>query len=109
MPFDYVGREMEQRKVFPARDEDQPAYTVPILSHRQQAVIGGLLSPRATGTETDIDTVTLPRDPVRKSLVGLNLDQFRPVRRDMGSLDLTMLDEFESNKPYKNHKGVDSA
>jgi len=92
---------MERRIFFPARDEDHPAYTAPILSHRQQAVIGGLLSPtRETNTETDIDTVTLPRDPVRKSLVGLNLDQFRPVRRDMGSLDLTMLDEFESNKPW---------
>ena len=30
-PFDYVGRDMERRKFFPARDEDHPAHTVPIL------------------------------------------------------------------------------
>ena len=74
---------MERRKFFPARDEDHPAYTVPILSHRQQAVIGGLLSlsrvpTSETSTETDIDIVKLPRDPVRKSLVELNPD----LRRD---------------------------
>jgi len=68
-----------------------------------QAVIGGLLSlsripTSETGTETDIDTVKLPSDPVRKSLVELNLDQFPPVRRAMGSVDLTMLDEFGSDK-----------
>jgi len=53
---------MERRKFFPTWDEDHPAYTVPILSHRQQAVIGGLLSlsrvaTSEAGTETDIDTV----------------------------------------------------
>ena len=48
------------------------------------------------GTETDIDTVKLPRDPVKKTLVELNPDQFLPVRRAMGSVDLAMLDEFGS-------------
>ena len=98
-PFDYVGRDMERRKYFPARDGDHPAYTVPILSHRQQEVIGGLLSlsrvqTSDTGTESDRDTVKLPRESERKSLVDLNPDLFPPIRKSMGSVDLAMLDEF---------------
>ena len=103
-PFDYVGRYMERRKFFTARDH--PAYTVPILSHRQQEIIGGLLSlsrvpTSETGTETDRDTVKLPRESERKSLAELNPDLFLQIRKTMGSVDLAMLDEFGSNKPYK--------
>ena len=66
-PFDYTGRDMERRKFFPTRDADHPAYTVPNLSLRQQAVIGGLLSlsrvpTSEVGTESDRDTVKLPRE-----------------------------------------------
>jgi len=105
-PFDYVGRDMERRKFVPARDGDHPAYTVPILSHRQQEVIGGLLSlsrvqTSETGTESDSDTVKLPRESERKSLVDLNPDLFPPIRKSMGSVDLAMLDELGSDKPYK--------
>jgi hypothetical protein len=105
-PFDYVGRDMERRKFIPARDGDHPAYTVPILGHRQQEVIGGLLSlsrvqTSETGTESDRDTVKLPRESERKSLVELNPDLFPPIRKSMGSVDLAMLDEFGSDKPYK--------
>ena len=105
-PFDYTGRDMERRKFFPARDADHPAYTVPNLSHRQQAVIGGLLSlsrvpTSEAGTESDRDTVKLPRESERKSLVDLNPELFPPMRQTMGSVDLAMLDEFGSKKPYK--------
>ena len=105
-PFDYVGRDMERRKFIPARDGDHPAYTVPILSHRQQEVIGGLLSlsrvqTSETGTESDRDTVKLPRESEGKSLVDLNPDLFPPIRKSMESVDLVMLDEFGSDKPYK--------
>ena len=109
-PFDYVGRDMERRKFFPARDGDHPAYTVPILSHRQQEVIGGLLSQSRvltseTGTETDRDTVKLPRESERKSLAELNPDLFPRTRKTMGSVDLAMLNEFGSNKQSHTRKG----
>jgi len=64
-PFEYFGRDMERHKFYPARDE-RPAYTlVPNLSHKKQAVIGGLLSlsrvqTSESGTDTDIKTVMLP-------------------------------------------------
>ena len=97
---------MERRKFSPARDADHPAYTVPNLSHRQQAVVGGLLSlsrvpTSEEGTESDRDTFKLPREPERKSLVDLNPELFPPMRHTMGSVDLAMLDEFGSRKPYK--------
>jgi hypothetical protein len=53
------------------------------------------------GTETDRDTVKLPRESERKSLVDLNPELFPPMRSTMGSVDLAMLDEFGSKKPYK--------
>ena len=50
------------------------------------------------------------------ALVELNPDLFPPVRKTMGGVDLTMLDEFGSNNPYKkgenddkNHQGIESA
>jgi hypothetical protein len=105
-PFDYTGRDMERRKFFPARDADHPAYTVPNLSHRQQAVVGGLLSQSRVptseaGTESDKDTVKLPRESEQKSLVDLNPELFPPMRHSMESVDLAMLDEFGSKKSYK--------
>ena len=101
------GRDMERRKFFPARDADHPAYTVPILSHRQQEVIGGLLSlsrvptTSEADTESDKDTVKLPRESERKTLVDLNPELFPPMRQTMGSVDLALLDEFGSKTPYK--------
>jgi hypothetical protein len=47
------------------------------------------------------DTVKLPRESERKSLVDLNPELFPPMRSTMGSVDLAMLDEFGSKKPYK--------
>ena len=57
------------------------------------------LGQRQTGT--DRDTVKLPRESERKSLVELNPDLFPPIRKSMGSVYLAMLDEFGSDKPYK--------
>jgi hypothetical protein len=57
--------------------------------------------PSDTGTESDRDTVKLPGEPERKSLVDLNPELFPPMRQTMGSVDLAMLDEFGSDKPYK--------
>ena len=97
---------MERCKFSPARDEDHPAYTVPNLSHKQQAVIGELLSlsrvqTSESGTEEDIETVALPIEPVKNTLAQLNPEKFPPVHNSIGTMDLTMLDGFGTDKPYK--------
>ena len=54
-----------------------------------------------SGTETDLETATLPREPAKKTLAQLNPGHFSPVRQSIGTMDLTLLDEFGTDKPYK--------
>ena len=83
--------------------DERPAYSEHNLSHKQQQVIGGLLSlsrvqTSESGTEADLETATLP---AKKTLAQLNPDHFPPVRQSIGTMDLTLLDEFGTDKPYK--------
>jgi len=98
------------RKTVPApvewEGDEGPAYTEHNLSHKQQQVIGGLLSlsrvhTSESGTEAELETAKLPREPAKKTLAQLNPDHFPPARKSIGTMDLSMLDEFGTDKPYK--------
>jgi len=89
-----LGRDMERRKLFPAKDE-RLAYTLPNLNHKQQQVIRGILflpriPPSESGMEAEIETVKLPRE-ARKRLAQINPDNFPPVRNSIGTLEILFL------------------
>jgi len=61
--------------------------------HRRQAASGSC--------PLWISNVELPSEPSKKTLAQLNPENLPPVRESIVTMDLTMLDEFGTDKPYK--------
>ena len=98
---------MERRKFFSARDE-RPAYGAKPQSHatssHRKALFLITRPDDRIGHGGGYRDWKLPREPTKKTLAQLNPDHFPPVRNSIGTMDLTILDKFGTNKPYR--KGV---